>query len=65
MENMMPFFFKTVQNSYRTAEPRSKYNVTPKSQRSELLGFSLCPSSGILNTIKLNVSETGFVFVLR
>jgi hypothetical protein len=28
-------------------------------------GSGLCPSSGILKTIKHNVSETGSVFVLR
>jgi hypothetical protein len=28
-------------------------------------GFGLCPSSGILETRKHNVSETGSVFVVR
>jgi hypothetical protein len=32
---------------------------------SELLGFGLRPSSGILGTRKNNVSETASVFVLR
>jgi hypothetical protein len=43
------------------------YHIVTTSEQQELhlLGFGFCSLSGILETKKHSVSETGFVFVLR